>query len=102
MHKINWNANADMLGTVAFADLMLDTGCSMLVEDPVSSGDNLHTITSDIYKHPVSRNQDPGSANDSRVFRRNRIGLMSYLMQLRGIHCHGLDGRDCLRPVSER
>jgi len=66
-----------MLETVAFADLMLDAGCSML--------DNLNTITSGIYKHPVSRNQYPGSANDSRVFRRNRIGLTLYLMQLKGL-----------------
>jgi len=63
-----------MLETVAFMGPMLDAGRSML--------DNLHAINSGIHKHPVSRNQDQGSANDSKVFRRDSIDLVSYLMQL--------------------
>ncbi len=63
-----------MLETVAFTETMLDAGCLML--------DNLHAIKSAIHKHPVSRNQYQGSANDSKGFRRDRIDLTSYLMQL--------------------
>jgi len=54
-----------MLETVAFTGPMLDAGCSML--------DNLHAIRSEIHKHPVSRNQYQGSANDSKVFLRDSI-----------------------------
>jgi len=62
-----------MLETVVFTGPMLDAGCSML--------DNLHAIKSEIHKHPVSRNQYQGSANDSKVFRRDYIDLVLHLMQ---------------------
>jgi len=64
-----------MLATVAFTGPMLDAGCLML--------DNLHAIRSGIHKHPVSRNKYQGSANDNKIFRRDRIDLVSYLMQLK-------------------
>jgi hypothetical protein len=70
LHKFDLTAIVDIPESVAFADLMLDAGCRML--------DNLQFISTRIYKHPVSRSQNPGSANDSKVFRRNRIGLVSY------------------------
>jgi len=63
-----------MLETVAFTGPMPDAGCLML--------DNLHAIRSEIHKHPVSRNQYQGSTNYSKVFRRDSIDLVSYLMQL--------------------
>jgi hypothetical protein len=74
MHKIDLTAIADMLETGAFSGQMLDAGYSML--------DNLHAINGGIHKHPVSRNQYPGSVNDSKVFRRDSIDLVSYLILL--------------------
>ena len=97
LHKVFSTGVADMLESRAFADPMLDACCWML--------DNLQPISSDIYKHPASRSQYPGSANDSKAYRRNRIGLLSYLMQLRGYFIRSLK-RVCIRgawpPVGER
>ena len=71
-----------MLETVALTGPILDAGCLILVEDPVFGGDNLNAIRSEIHKHPVSRNQYQGSANDSKVVRLDNIDLVLYLMQL--------------------
>jgi len=74
MHVIDSTATIAMLLTVSLIGLMLDAGCSML--------DNLIAIKSGILKHPVSRNQYQGSADDTSVFRQDRIDLVSHLKQL--------------------
>ena len=73
-----------MFEMVAFSGQMLDAGYLMLVEDPVSSGDKKDWTQSEIHKHPVSRNQDPGSANTGSAFHHNDIVCIQYFMQLWG------------------
>jgi hypothetical protein len=40
----------------------------------------------EIKKHPVSRNQYPGSINVATGFRRNSLSAIQYIMQLFGLH----------------
>jgi len=54
-----------MLEMVAFSGQMLDAGYLML--------DIQECTNSEIEKHPVSRNQDPGSVNIGNGFRLNGL-----------------------------
>jgi hypothetical protein len=54
-----------MLEMVAFFRQMLDAGYLML--------DIQECANSEIEKHPVSRNQNPGSINTGNCFRRNGL-----------------------------
>jgi Ni/Co efflux regulator RcnB len=46
-----------------------------------------HSI-SEIEKHPVSRDQNPGSANVDKGFHRNSLDEIQYFMQLNGYHSY--------------
>jgi len=64
---------------------MLDTRCwSEQSGDSVFSGDVQEYSISEIEKHPESSNQNPGSANASKGFRRNYLDEIQYFMQLEG------------------
>jgi hypothetical protein len=63
-----------MIKMVAFSGQMLDAGYQML---------DIHEYTkSEIQKHPVSRNQYPGSVNTGNDFHRNSLDRVPYFMQL--------------------
>ena len=49
-----------------------------------------HSI-SEIEKHPVSRDQNPGSANADKGFHHNSLDEMQYFMQLVGLHSVNID-----------
>jgi hypothetical protein len=66
LHKNVSTGIADMLEMVAFSGQMLDAGYLMLDIQECTNGE--------LQKHPVSRNQYPGSVNTGKGFRPNGLG----------------------------